>query len=79
MNEQRFEVKKVLYKRIGIMDDNKIITIETYADNLALDIVEELKDIREGIKDRESTTIDLDLRVLDSLSRAISALKRDYL
>lgn len=72
--KQRFTTSKVSVMRTGIMDQNRILTIETYADNLALDIVEELMEIRQGEKTREETPIDLNMEVLNSLSGAINAL-----
>ena len=72
--KQRFTTSKVSVMRTGIMDENRILTIETYADNLALDVVEELMEIRQGEKTREETTIDLNMEDLNSLSGAINAL-----
>lgn len=76
MEKQRLSITKIGKRRVGLVENNEILTIETYADNLALDIVEELIAIRQGEKTRDSTTIDLDIKVLNSLSSAIRALKQ---
>lgn len=76
MEKQRLSITKIGKRRVGLVENNEILTIETYADNLALDIVEELIAIRQGEKTRDSTTIDLDIKVLNSLSGAIRALKQ---
>lgn len=71
---QRLSVVRSSQKRTGILVDNEILTLEFFVDDLGLNIVEELEEIRQGKKKKEETNIDLDIKVLNSLSNAVNAL-----
>lgn len=73
-NLQRLSVTRASQKRTGILCDNEILTLEFFVDDLGLNIAEELEEIRQGKKKREETNIDLDVKVLNSLSNAVNAL-----
>lgn len=73
-NLQRLRVTRASQKRTGVLCDNEILTLEFFVDDLGLNIAEELEEIRQGKKKREETNIDLDVKVLNSLSNAVNAL-----
>lgn len=75
MNEiQRFATKQTSSERLGILSDNKILSIEYFVDSIGLDIAEELEQIRQGTKKQEETHIELEIEALNSLSNAVNAL-----
>lgn len=71
---QRFGINAPSKDRACVLLGNEMVTVEYFLDHLALDIAEELKEIKQGTKKREETTIDLDMKVLNSLSSAVNAL-----
>lgn len=73
-NLQRLSVTRASQKRTGVLCDNEILTLEFFVDDLGLNIAEELEEIRQGKKKRKETNIDLDIKVLNSLSNAVNAL-----
>ena len=70
----RYLTNRTGKERLGVLNENKILSIEYFADSIGLDIVEELEQIRQGKKKKEETHIDLEIKVLNSLSNAINAL-----
>lgn len=75
MNEiQRLATKKTSSERVGVLSENKILSIEYFLDSIGLDIAEELEQIRQGTKKQEDTHIELEIEVLNSLSNAVNAL-----
>lgn len=75
MNDiQRFATKETSAERLGVLSENKILSIEYFVDSIGLDIAEELEQIRQGTKKQEETHIELEIEVLNSLSNAVNAL-----
>ena len=71
---QRFSTLTTSKERLGVLSDNKILSIEFFVDSLGLDIAEEMEEIRQGKKKKEETNIELEIKVLNSLSNAVNAL-----
>ena len=72
---QRLLTERTSQKRIGLLNQNsEIVSLEFFVDDIGLDIVEELEEIRQGKKKIEETDIQLNIKVLNSLSNAVNAL-----
>lgn len=75
MNDlQRFSTIQTSEERLGVLSENRILSLEYFVDSIGLDIVEEMEAIRQGRKKKEETQIELEIQVLNSLSNAVNAL-----
>lgn len=75
MNDlQRFSTIQTSEERLGVLSENRILSLEYFVDSIGLDIAEEMEAIRQGRKKKEETQIELEIQVLNSLSNAVNAL-----
>ncbi len=71
---QRFSTTQTSEERLGVLSENRILSLEYFVDSIGLDIAEEMEAIRQGRKKKEETQIELEIQVLNSLSNAVNAL-----
>ena len=69
---QRYLTNRTGKERLGVLNENKILSIEYFADSIGLDIVEELEQIRQGKKKKEETGIIHGCSVTDDAGFSLS-------
>ena len=76
MDKQRYGIVDKTGKNIIVKKDNaRYIGIDELAQHIALDIIDDYRDITNGVKQIDETNIELSIKVLNAISPVVTAFR----